>query len=251
MVNKKAKVLINGLMSNTDLTAIIESSEYVSDSVRQVLINIPDVIQRHQAGQYLMVKIRDKWSAFSIANAIVDEVKDAKVGNSAQVELHVGMSPGSDSEEVWEAGRRLDIQYPMGDCVYQPGDSPLLLVAGGTGFSQVKALLEVCITQNRAASVVWLGKGREDFYLQNWLTETIQGHDFITAVSLVLDHREQSTDLFQQAFLDQIKKLSLDPLITSVYLAGAPPMVKCLADALEQFGFKRASLKSDIFDLGL
>ena len=90
-----------------------------------------------QAGQYVDVMLPgERRRSFSLANPPHD---------AALLELHVRRVPGGAfSERVFsdmKPGALLRIEGPLGQFVYRPGERPLLLIGGGTGYAPLKAMI--------------------------------------------------------------------------------------------------------------
>ena len=136
----------------------------LSHDVIQLMLKLPkgDAL-RYLPGQYLDILLDDgRRRSFSIANA----------PNGETLELHLRIAPGGRFarwvlEEMPEkAILRLDA--PLG-AFYIREDStrPILLMAGGTGFSPAKAMLEALLPRNSARSVhlFWGGRAQADLYM--------------------------------------------------------------------------------------
>ncbi|MFA0521062.1 NAD(P)H-flavin reductase, partial [Vibrio sp. 10N.222.55.E8] len=77
--------------------------------------------------------------------------------HQGELELHIGAAEhNAYASEVVEAmkkaqaeGGNIAIDAPHGDAwVKEESERPLLLIAGGTGFSYVRSILDHCIAQN-------------------------------------------------------------------------------------------------------
>ena len=126
---------------------------------------------RFLAGQYVDILLKEgRRRAFSLANAPHDD---------AVLQLHVRHVPGGQfTGHVFNTMKERDIgrlRRPQGS-FFQREDStkPMLLVAGGTGFAPIKAIVEHAIAEEsqRPMHVYWGGRGRADLYLlelaQQW-----------------------------------------------------------------------------------
>lgn len=100
-------------------------------------------------GQYLMVVMGEKDKRpFSIASS--------PCRHQGELELHIGSADENPySQEVVEKIRdaklhdnMIEIDAPHGDAWLQDSNRPLLLIAGGTGFSYVRSILDHCLGQN-------------------------------------------------------------------------------------------------------
>ena len=86
--------------------------------------------------------------------------------HEGELELHIGAAEhNAYALEVVEAMQKalaedgdIAIDAPHGDAwVKEESDRPLLLVAGGTGFSYVRSILDHCIAQNSQKRFIYTG----------------------------------------------------------------------------------------------
>jgi CDP-4-dehydro-6-deoxyglucose reductase len=123
------------------------------------------------AGQYVDILLRDgRRRAFSIANSPHED---------AFLQLHVRHIPGGQfTDHVFNTLKERDLlrlRGPQGS-FFLRSDShkPILLVAGGTGFAPIKAVVQQAIAENseRPMVVYWGGRQQADLYLlqlaQQW-----------------------------------------------------------------------------------
>ncbi|MDP5255802.1 MULTISPECIES: NAD(P)H-flavin reductase [unclassified Vibrio] len=133
------------------------------------------------AGQYLMVVMGDKDKRpFSIANS---------PQSSGELELHIGAAEHSSyAFEVVEQIRHahandgvITIDVPHGKAGFQTPseDRGVLLIAGGTGFSYVRSILDYCIEQQLPNPIYlyWGGRNREQLYQYKALTDLSAQYD--------------------------------------------------------------------------
>lgn len=121
-----------------------------------------------KAGQYLMVVMGEKDKRpFSIANS--------PCRADQAIELHIGAAEhNAYASEVVDAMRKafeqkstIDIDAPHGDAWLQEDSmGPLLLIAGGTGFSYIRSILDHCLAQSidRDIHLYWGAKNADQLY---------------------------------------------------------------------------------------
>ncbi len=127
----------------------VKSIEPLACNTYQILLH-PETPVAFKAGQYLMVEMGEKDKRpFSIASS--------PCRHEGELELHIGAAEhNAYASEVVEAMKKaqaedgdIAIDAPHGDAwVKEESDRPLLLIAGGTGFSYVRSILDHCIAQN-------------------------------------------------------------------------------------------------------
>lgn len=142
----------------------VESIKPLTNNTYQLLL-IPEVAVTYQAGQYLQVVMGEKDKRpFSIASSPCRQQ-----GN--ELELHIGAADHNPyAYEVVEAafaaqdqgGFSFEIEVPCGDAWFRAQtERPLILIAGGTGFSYVRSILDHCLSQNFAQPIYLYWGARE------------------------------------------------------------------------------------------
>jgi CDP-4-dehydro-6-deoxyglucose reductase len=194
------------------------------------LILAPTIYIPYQAGQYLKLQLPNNPHpySYSIANA----------PNAEQTyELHIrhGIEPAE-----LTCNTMLTLELPFGSCTLAALDPtlPMVLVAGGTGFAPIKALLEQLqqehTTQPRL--LIWRTKNQDELYLDD-LVKTWQHND------PGLLYYPQFTREPIHALVEKYAPLSSWQFV----LAGPFDMVYNLRDELVAAGIPRARLHSDAF----
>ena len=182
------------------------------------------------AGQYIDFLLKDgKRRSFSIANAPHDD---------AYLQLHIRHIPGGQfTDHVFHAMKERDIlrfEGPLGSfflreqAAESPG-KPIILVAGGTGFAPIKAIIEHAIhhQMKRQIALYWGARDRAGLYLhelaESW-ARTISGFKYVPVLSdsPPEDNWQGRTGLVHQAAIDDLRDLSA----YQVYACGAPPMIE-------------------------
>lgn len=198
------------------------------------------------AGQYLEFLLRDGTRrAYSIANPPHDD---------ALLELHVRRVPGGRfSDEVFERLEErsiLRIQGPLGTFVLRENSArPILMVAGGTGFAPLKAMLEHAFQRGlkRSIRLYWGVRARRDFYLPElparW-AETHPNFSWVPVLSRPDADWRGRTGWVHRAVLEDHPSLADH----DCYLSGPPPMVEAGRAAFEAAGASLEHLFSDAFE---
>lgn len=208
------------------LPSRIERLERLAPDVIELHLRLP-ASERLQflAGQYIDILLKDgKKRSFSLANAPHDD---------ALLQLHIRHVPGGlFTEQVFSTMKVRDIlrfNGPHGS-FYLREDSakPIILLAGGTGFAPIKAIVEHAMAENcqRPMVIYWGAKARVDLY-QNALPEawTAQ-HAHIRYVPVLSEPAADDawtgrTGLVHQAVLADFADLSGH----QVYACGSPAMI--------------------------
>ncbi|TRZ93905.1 MAG: CDP-6-deoxy-delta-3,4-glucoseen reductase [Rhodocyclaceae bacterium] len=204
----------------------VQKIERVADDVIVLSLKLP-VNERLQflAGQYIEFLLRDgKRRAFSIANAPHDD---------GFLQLHIRLIEGGDfTGHVFDGMKEKDIlrfQGPYGSFfLREESTKPVILLAGGTGFAPIKALVEHAIHNHiaRPLEIYWGARNRAGLYLQQLPEQWAATHDRIRYIPVLSDATMQDawpgrTGLVHRAVLEDHSDLSG----YQVYACGAPAMI--------------------------
>ena len=238
-------------MTPRTLTCHVVSVEDLTPDVFRVHLEGRSEAVAHAPGQYLELLLdEDTWVPFSIANAHRGD---------GTLELHIQHWPERGNSrrlrELIQRSHRLTIRMPGGECVLnEDSGRPLLLVAAGTGFAQMKALLEASFAADHNLPVMfwWAVRERRDFYLESLAREWAETHPNFTfhAVSEI-SLGDDFTGPRVHAHLGRIDE-ALTAALTDVsgydvYLSGSPGMVYACIDTLAPLGLDPAHVRSDVF----
>jgi len=219
----------------------------LAHDVMQVELTLDDErTLTYEAGQYINIVLDDgarRSYSFTEPSA-----------TTARISLHVRRVPGGRfSTQVFEtmrAGDRLRIEGPLGGFVlHEPGDRPLIFVAGATGFAPVKGLLEQAFRLGieRPMRLYWGVRKRRDFYLadlpKRWAREHPNFH-FVPVLSDAGPDDEWTgrTGLVHEAILADFPDLSG----CAIYACGSVQMIRTAKPALLAQGLTEELCFSDV-----
>jgi len=123
----------------------------------------------------------------------------------------------------------LRIEGPFGSFfLREDSDKPIILLASGTGFAPIKALLEHMQFKGitRPVSLYWGGRRPEDLYMDAWVREQMPNMPQLRYVPVISNATPQDnwtgrTGFVHQAVLEDFADLSGH----QVYACGAPIVV--------------------------
>ena len=209
------------------LPSRVQSMERVADDVIILSLKLP-ANERLQflAGQYIEFLLKDgKRRSYSMANAPHDD---------GFVQLHIRhMAGGHFTEHVFGKMKERDIlrfEGPLGSFFLREESSkPMIMLASGTGFAPVKAVIEHAIYREntRPITLYWGGRRPKDLYLMDlckkW-AETVAGFTFVPVVSDALpeDNWTGRTGFVHRATLADFPDMSGH----QVYACGAPIVIE-------------------------
>lgn len=155
----------------------VKSIEPLASNTFRILLH-PETPVPFKAGQYLMVIMGEKDKRpFSMANS--------PCRHSGELELHIGAAEhNAYAIEVVEAmnqayadGSSIQIDAPHGEAwLQEETERSLLLIAGGTGFSYVRSILDHCISQDKSQPIYlyWGAKDSSQLYAMQELEKIAQ-----------------------------------------------------------------------------
>ena len=229
----------------------VASMAKASHDVMVVRLQLPaaDVFKYH-AGQYVEFLLRDgARRAYSMANAPHTQL------DNPGVELHIRHTPGGKfTDHVFSAMKEkeiLRVEGPFGS-FYLREDSikPMVLLASGTGFAPVKAIIEHMQFKRitRPAVLYWGGRRPADLYQHEWVLAKVAEMPNLTYVPVVSDALPEDawtgrTGFVHNAVLQDIADLSGH----QVYACGAPIVVDSAQAAYIAAGLPEDEFFADSF----
>ena len=208
----------------------IASMEKVSSDVMRIFLQLPatEVMQYH-AGQYVEFLLRDgSRRAYSMANAPHTLAADAP-----KVELHIRHMPGGKfTDHVFGAMKEKDIQRvegPQGSFyLREDNDAPIVLLASGTGFAPIKALMEHMQHKGitRPTRLYWGGRRPADLYMNDWVLAQLPLMPHLQYIPVVSNALPEDAWAGRTGFV-HAAVLQDTPSLTAyqVYACGAPIVV--------------------------
>ena len=227
----------------------VNSLEKLAPDVMRLKLKLPQV-ERMQflAGQYLDILLKDgRRRSFSIANA---------PHNDELLELHVRLIEGGEyTTYVFNEMKEkeiLRIEGPLGNFfLREESDRPVILIAGGTGFAPIKAIVEHAIAEQltRPVHFYWGVRNRTSLYLhqlaESWKKELKDfSYKAVLSEPEVADNWDGETGMVHEAVLNDFNDFSA----FDVYASGPPAMVDAIADTFSQKGMDSNHFYSDAFN---
>jgi CDP-4-dehydro-6-deoxyglucose reductase len=227
LVIESRQVTAEGQFPVLKMPVRVASLQRAADDVAIMRLQLPanQNFQFH-AGQYIEFILRDNARrSYSMANA-----PETLPG---QIELHLRHMPGGKfTDHVFGAMKEKDIlraEGPYGS-FYLREDSvkPIVLLASGTGFAPIKAIIERMQRQGitRPAVLYWGARKQADLYLHDWAIQaaaTLPNLRYVPVLSepAPTDGWAGRTGFVHQAVMADLPDLSGH----EVYACGAPVMV--------------------------
>ena len=183
---------------------------------------------KYHAGQYVEFLLRDgSRRAYSMGNAPHTQTE------TPGVDLHIRHMPGGKfTDHVFGAMKEkeiLRIEGPFGSFyLREDNDKPMVLLASGTGFAPIKAIIEHLQFKGitRPAVLYWGGRRPADLYMHEWVQSKVAEMPNLSYIPVISDALPEDawrgrTGFVHRAVLQDLTDLSG----YQVYACGAPIVV--------------------------
>lgn len=218
--------------------ARVERIRPLTDSIIELILD-PEHYIDYRAGQYLQMASGKEFLSYSIANAPL---------GSHKYELHIRHNQVNPYDQplfkqIRETGT-VDLRLPLGECHLESlkPHRPILFIAGGTGFSQVKAMIEQLLATGSQGpfELYWGARSRSDLYMEPLVRQWQSHARHFAYVSLLPNQEEDFASLIMNRHAEDIS-------LCQIVLSGPFDMVYATRDALVSQGVAKSLLFSDAF----
>ncbi len=237
LVLESRQVTDEGAFPVRKMPVRVQALQKLSHDVMLVRLQLPanDTVRYH-AGQYVEFILRDgARRSYSMANAahLLVRTEDG-VTQGPTIDLHIRHMPGGKfTDHVFlnmKDKEILRIEGPFGSFfLREDSTKPLVLLASGTGFAPIKAILEHMQFKGitRPAVLYWGGRRPADLYLDDWVRAQCAQMPNLRYVPVVSDALPEDnwtgrTGYVHRAVLEDQPDLSGH----QVYACGAPVVVE-------------------------
>ena len=226
-VLESRQVTLEGAFAIKKMPTRVKLMEKKSHDVMRLLLQMPaNEVFAYHAGQYIEFLLAGGLRrSYSMANApnLIDQ----------GLELHIRHMPGGKfTDQVFGSMKERDIlriEGPFGSFYLRDNsDKPIVLLASGTGFAPVKAIIEHIKFKGitRAVTLYWGGRRPQDLYMDDWVQATLAEMPNLRYVPVVSDALPEDnwqgrTGFVHRAVLQDLPNLSGH----QVYACGAPIVV--------------------------
>ncbi|KOC88680.1 NAD(P)H-flavin reductase [Winslowiella iniecta] len=225
----------------TTLSCKVTSVEAITDTVYRVRL-VPEADFSFRAGQYLMVVMdeRDK-RPFSLASTPMEK---------EIIELHIGASElnlyAMAVMERIQQQREITVDIPHGDAwLREEGERPLILIAGGTGFSYARSILLTALAQQpqRDIAIYWGGRELKHLYDLDELNALAVKHPNLKVIPVV-EQPEEGWEGRNGTVLTAVMQDYGTLSEHDIYIAGRFEMAKIARD---RFCAERGALEAHMY----
>lgn len=220
----------------------VKNLSWIEASVVQVQLSMPADFPRFHPGQYIELALEDGTTRpFSIANY---------QPQSEEIELHIEARP--DSQATWrmvsqmQKSGEISVYPAKGSVQLKPAIGPQVFLAAGTGFAQIKALMEQYL--HRCQSMIndqfpiylfWGSEQPEQRYLEKQVEVWCRHHKNLRYLPL----NWQNGDCWGKAVSAKVEQLKH----SQIYACGSPWRIYQTLDVLERQGVSATQIQSDVF----
>lgn len=228
-----------------DISAKVIQVESLNSTVFKAELEVSDT--QFIAGQYLMIALPSGEKVpYSIGSAPFELPK---------LTLYILVPDASSLAhkvvEHLQQNDQIDLSIPGGDAHIESlsplTKEPLLLIAGGTGFAQMKSIYDHLVHQKYSGPVhfYWGLRSTADTFVMEWIEHHQAPENFHihVVVNEAGDEWNGRTGWLYEAILED--HLELDN--SHAFISGSVAMVYGTLDQLEAKGMKEANCHSDVF----
>ena len=247
-VIEQRQVTAAGQFSILKMPVRVSSIERPAPDVALLRLQLPaNQAFRYHAGQYVEFILRDGVRrSYSMANA--PELVQGSI------ELHIRHMPGGRfTDHVFGSMKEreiLRVEGPFGSFfLREDSTKPVVLLASGTGFAPIKALIEHMQARGMAREAVlyWGCRSEADLYLHDWAlaqAEALPWLRYVPVLSEAGEGWQGRTGFVHQAVMADLPDLSGH----QVYACGVPVMVQSAQrDFVAQCGLPEEEFFADAF----
>ncbi len=223
--------------------------EKLADDVMQVFLQVPKSQEfNFLAGQYIDIVMKDgQRRSFSIANLPQQAIEEG-------LELHIRHVPdGHFTPRVFNAMRARDLlrlEGPFGAYLMQSeAMRAMIMIAGGTGFSPIKGLVQQALSDNPAQRIhlFWGARASQDLYMNDIAEKWARAHENFTYTPVL---SEATSNQWRGAvgWVHDAVLASYDRFDeVDVYASGPPIMIDAVRDQLSVKGMQPERFFFDSF----
>lgn len=222
----------------------VAQKEQVAPGIVRLILQLPGTLDfKFLPGQFIQFFAEDgKPRAFSIAGV-----------ENGFLELHIRrVSKEGFTDYVFSTLKEKDVLNavgPKGTFFVREGDNPLILLAGGTGFAPIKAILTDWLKTKSARKIFfyWGARTKADLYLNDWVENLRQENPQLHYVPALSEESWQGrVGLIPDVLLCDFKQ-SPEMQCATVYACGTPAMVTLSKELLFKEGLPATRFFSDAF----
>ncbi len=220
----------------------------LNDQIYRIRL-VPDnvALLDFKGGQYIILHMPDgKRVPLSIASSPEEK---------GFLELHIRLvkqySLADEMIQLFKSTERVDIEGAFGNCYLKDSQRDLVIIAGGTGFSPMKSMIESAFSNNCQRQIeLYLGaQFMSDLYHHNLINQWQTEEDNFRYIPVISGDDE----IWQGAtgFPHEVAIEQCGPILTEkdFYISGSEAMVMAVYRALRDKDIESCNIHSDILNI--
>ena len=216
-----------------DYKGIVTEIVDLTPDVKKIIISL-DQDAEFQAGQYIQLNIPSVLGtrAFSIANS---------PHKADHIELHVRLVPEGKGTSYLHhklsVGEELSFSAPYGHFFTRKSkDKPMIFIAGGTGVSSPKSMIEELLADGYSKKITLLHgvRSKEDLYYQEYFEELAAEHESFSYIPALSEKKDDDDWQGEIGFINDVALGCFDGNFAGhqAYLCGPPVMIEACIRSL-------------------
>ncbi len=228
----------------------VSQMERLAEDVIRLFLVLPKTQEfNYIAGQYIDILMKDgQRRSFSIAN-------QPALAKDQGLELHIRHVPeGQFTSRVFDSMKPRDLlrlEGPFGTYFMQTEVSrPIIMIAGGTGFSPIKGLIEHAMSEDPGYSIhlFWGARDQQDLYLDSLVQDWQQQYPNFKYTP-VLSESGSATWSGETGWVHESVVNSYQTFGDfDIYASGPPIMIDAIRSSLSSRGMQIENFYFDSFD---
>ena len=225
----------------------VQQVTLLTDDIYRVQLRL-DTPLRHLAGQYLELLLDEQTAVpYTIASAPADlPLLELQIQDQGEASL------SSKVVALFKQKKPVQVRLPLGECYLDqpPADAnmPIIFIAAGTGFAQMKAIIEHALSLDIAnpLHLYWGVREAEHLYGHELIEQWQKFPQFVfhpVVSDPVGDDWSGRIGLVHESVMEDFERLD-DALI---YVCGSPPMVYAVEDDFRLRGMGDGQMQSDVY----
>lgn len=170
------------------------------------------------------------------------------------IELHIRLIPGHELAarmlELFKTANKIHIEGPYGQCFLKSNKRDVVIIAGGTGFSPMKSLLESALAQATNKNFyLYLGAQKPDELYQTKLINHWKSTAHFKYIPVVIEAGTDWKGAVGYPHQAALTQLTNDITEYDFYISGSENMVMNVYHELISSGVSENNIYSDILDI--
>ena len=222
----------------------------LAEDVVQIFLTLPKTQEfNFIPGQYIDIILKDgQRRSFSVANLPEHAAEHG-------LELHIRHVPdGHFTPRVFDSMKERDLlrfEGPFGTYFLQSEpETPIIMIAGGTGFSPIKGLFEKAMEENpnHHIHIFWGARDQQDLYMDTLVKEW-QASNPNLKYTPVLSESTSEAWTGEKGFVHEAVCRAYENVETfDIYASGPPIMIDSVRNSLQEKGMNLDRFHFDSFD---